>query len=407
MKKLTALILAFIMVVSMAASLTGCAFIDSDRDEPKKHSHIFGADNEDDDDEDDDDGDDKFSGPASTTGDDEDGREEIVTRDDDDNYPYEEDETSGKDEVSRPRSVSLSEIEVIAERASLYERSVEDSYGKEYDGPYYDLCSYSNKYGDRDGKYLTQSFVDFNVDGEYGYLTGTYFTREDQEEDFDVELMIYADGELVYYSGPMCRRDRAVSFAVDIDYCYELRIISRSYDYTGMGTNPGIILTDAFVHEDYSGELTDGEYLNTDLISLGDVHLYSSNTTITAGAVKDAYGKVHKGFYLDLCSWASTTNPHFATAEYLLDGEYNYFSGTFFAREDQPEKYTINFKIYADEELIYESGYISRKTKAKDFCVDVSGCEFLRVETITSDYTSIGSNPGVILMNPVVSMERP
>lgn len=374
MKKIMSLLLVLIMLLCVFA---GCA--ESSHNEPYSPSESQNP-------------------PHITSGTDSD--DPATPQDTEDNTP--QTTPSTEPPATEPVSVPLDKLEVVSETDNCSHSKVSDSYGNAYPGPYYDFCSYGK--ASKDNEYITEDYTEFAVNGQYRYLTGTYFARKGQKEDADVELMIYADDELVYYSGNITRRTKAISFAVDLKDCEILRISSRSYDYSG-STNPGIILVDAVVHKEYSGTLTKGEYLNTELTPLTDLHIYSQDGTIAAGPVNDAYGNIYKGIYLDLCSWGGF-NPREADIEFVANGEYKYFSGTIFTRADQLERFTIEFKIYADDELIYSSGVMNRSTKAVDFCVDITGCEMIRVMTTSSDYTSVDVNPGVIVMNPVVSNEK-
>lgn len=122
---------------------------------------------------------------------------------------------------------------------------VKDSFGNVYKGIYADLCSYGDYVGDFDH----QDYTDFVNDGDYRYISGTFFTREKQSESYEIEFMIYADDRLVYTSGMIGRRDGAIEFEVELGDCNLIRIMSRSRNYTDSGTNPGIIVIDTFVSQ--------------------------------------------------------------------------------------------------------------------------------------------------------------
>lgn len=313
--------------------------------------------------------------------------------------------------VEEETAVALQDLTVITDEASFSKSSVKDSYGNEYEGPYYDFCSWGRN--TNDDEYITQSYMEFNVNGAYRYLTGTIFTRAKQSEDHSIELLVYADDELVFQSEPLTRKDRAIELAVDIGSCDVLRIASRTYEYSS-NTNPGIILVGGMVTNRFDGELTEGVEINPDLVPLTDLHVYGDHSdvlsNIEAGAVKDSFGNVYKGIYLDLCSYGNYGGVDFDTQAYtdfVTNGEYNYFSGTFFTRSGQAENAAIEFLIYADDELIYSSGMIDRSAKAVDFCVEIKDCQLLRVMSRSVYYTSTGTNPGIILVDPVVSTEKP
>lgn len=307
--------------------------------------------------------------------------------------------------------VPLHELSIISDDVSLHTSSVKDSYGNKYDGPYYDFCSWGDSY--EDDEYITQSYIEYNVEGKYRYLTGTVFTRKNQDEDHSIELLVYADDELIFQSEPMTRRDKAFEFAVDIGNCEVLRITSRTYE-SSSNTNPGIILVNGFVCNEFNGDLTEGVEINNDLVPLTDLYVYGDHSkvldNIDAGVVKDSYGNIYKGIYLELVSYGDYGGVDFDTQAYtdfVTDGDYKYFSGTFFTRKGQAENYSIEFLIYADDELVYSSGMIDRSTKAVDFCVDINECDMLRVMSRSVNYTDSGTNPGIILVDAVVSTEKP
>ena len=325
------------------------------------------------------------------------------------NTPMEED--SAIQETVKEKQVALHNLPVITKEASFREASVSDAYGNSYEGPYYDFCSWGNSR--KEGEYITQSYMEYRLDGQYRYLVGTIFTRAQQLEEHSIELLVYADDVLVFQSEPLARRDKALELAVDIGYCDVLRIASRSYEYTST-TNPGIILVDGAVCNSIDGELTEGVKVNPDLVPLTSLHVYGDHSrvldNISVGVEEDSYGNVYKGIYMELVSYGNYGGRDFDTQAYtdfVTNGEYNYFSGTFFARPQQSETYTIEFLIYADDKLVYSSGMIDRSTKAIDFCVDIRGCEILRVMSRSVNYTVYGTNPGIILIDPVVSTKRP
>ncbi len=321
-----------------------------------------------------------------------------------------EDESSlPEDDISQPEdetpsTKALSELSVVSSSSNKVNNSIEDSYGNKYDGPYFDLCCY----GDSNvrGEYITQSYTDFWAGGEYRYLSGTFFTRASQPDEFDIEFMVYADDELVYYSGDINRRTSAINFTIDINNCDVVRIIGRSYDYASSGTNAAIVLTDAFVLNEFYGELTESADINLDLVPITDLHLFYTDGYIYAGRKEDSYGNVYKGINIELCSYGNYSGTEYdvqSSAEFVANGNYNSFSGTFFTRTNQSPDYTIEFLIYADNELIYSSGEISRSTEAIDFTVDITGCTMLKIQSRSVDYTSSGTNPAIILVDAYVS----
>lgn len=403
MKKLLAILLILSMLFSLTIAMTGCEE-SSDR---RSSSSRRDRDDDDDDDRDDDDDDDDAAGVA-------DDWHEVPADTDRENSAVTEPPVVAP---TRPSDYvepfALFAMPIISEDTNLRKDNVEDSYGNEYDGPYFDLCSYG--YAPGDDAYITEAATEFNLDGKYRYFSGTFFTRDRQSEDYTIEFMVYADDTLIFRSEPISRKTKAVNFTIDIGNCEILRIASRSYDHTNTGTNPGIILVNALVTNEYYGDLTESAEINHNLIPLTDLHLYGTDSSaggnnIHAGGVENAYGTLYKGIYLSLVSWGNASGKDYekqAYCEFVNNGGYRYLSGTIFARAGQSEDYTIEFMVYADDELVYSSGPIDRSTKPIDFVVEVGECDLIRVQTRTKDYTSVGTNPGIYLFDAMVSVEAP
>lgn len=400
MKKLLAILLILSMLFSLTIALTGCD------DSSDRRSSSSRRDRDDDDDDD---------APISA-GRDDDHIDAPVDAEPGDFAVSEATEppthTGELNEVV-PVAVPLADLPIISDDKNLSKNDVKDAYGNEYVAPYFDLCSYGSAH--RDGEYITQAVTEFNLDGKYRYFSGTFFTRAKQSENYTIEFMVYADDVLIFRSEPISRKTKAIDFTIDIGNCDVLRITSRSYDYTSTGTNPGIILVNAHVLNDYSGRLTESAEINHNLVPLTDLHLYGTDSraggdNIDAGCVEDSYGTLYKGIHLELVSWGTTGGKDYdkqAYCEFVNNGQYRYLSGTIFTRPEQSENYTIEFMVFADDELVYSSGPIDRSTKPIDFVVEIGECDLIRVQTRTKDYTSTGTNPGIFLINPMVSEEKP
>lgn len=396
MKKLLAILLILSMIFSLSVAMTGC------EDSSYSSRSSSRRDRDDDDDDDDDDRDD----------------DDAAGQDDDTDTPVDDEPSdtteaptnSGETNEVVITAVPLAELPIVSDDTNLNKGSVQDAYGNEYEGPYFDLVSYG--YSHRSGKYVTQDATEFNVSGQYRYFSGTFFTRSGQSEDFTVEFMVYADDVLIFRSEPISRKTKAIDFTIDIGNCDVLKITSISYDYTATNTHPGIILVNALVTNKFDGTLTKSAEINHNLIPLTDLHVYGtasgSGDCIVAGPVEDAYGNLYKGIYLDLHNYASNDNDEYvAYMDFVNNGEYRYLSGTFFARAEQPENYTIEFLIYADDELVYRSGYIDRSTKPIDFVVEIGDCDLIRVVSCTTDYSINKPFAGIILIDPFVSTQPP
>lgn len=304
-----------------------------------------------------------------------------------------------------PNTVFLHTMPVYGDKPTYQEGEKKNSYGDTFSGHIYELVAYGK--GSENNKYITVDTASFTLDGAYNYLTGTFFTRSNQNEDYTIELLVYADDELIYCSEPISRKTRSVDLAVDISGCQMLTIAARSYDYSLTSTKPGIYLVNPELHKEYDGALTPGVEINPNLVSLTDLYIYSNSAEIVAGTVKDSYGNSYKGIYMDLCSYTDYNDyTHWDYTEFVNDG-YRYLSGTFFTRHNQNADFEVEFLIYADDELVYSSGTMKRNSKAVDFVVEIGDCDLIKVMSRSSDHTLTGTDPGIILVDAFVSVEEP
>ena len=305
-------------------------------------------------------------------------------------------------------AVPLAEVPVLSDKDYLDDDDVKDAYGNKYEGPYFELSAFGTAGEITEfNSYTRHAEVEFKTDGQYQYLTGTIFANPEQKENDDVELFVYADDELVYYSGLIRRKDKARDIAIEIGNCDILTIESRSFDSRG-NDEPAVILVNAIVTNDFDGTLTEGEDFNTNLYSLTNCHIYSSNSDIEGGTLEDSFGTVHKGLYLDLmCYGEGFTSAHDAKIEYAVNGEYLYLSGTYFANSYQDEHEVVEMFIYADDKLVYESGKVTRADRPVEFCIEIENCDIIRFEA-TSEGNGTGyTKPRIYIMNPMVSNEEP
>lgn len=105
--------------------------------------------------------------------------------------------------------------------------------------------------------------------------------------------------------------------------------------------------------------------------------------------------------YFDLCSYGNdgVRERTQAYTDLATDGKYMYLEGTYFCRQKQHEDYRISFQVFADGKLVYDSGEISKSTEATHFQVAINYADVVRITSISDDYTLMGKNPGVILVD--------
>ena len=85
------------------------------------------------------------------------------------------------------------------------------------------------------------------------------------------------------------------------------------------------------------------------------------------------------------------------SAEYRLYGKYSYITGSLVPYKDIINDGYSQMKIYADDQLVYTSNPIERKTDLFDFSVDISGADYIRID-LNIDYQYSWSS-SLILMD--------
>ncbi len=113
---------------------------------------------------------------------------------------------------------------------------------------------------------------------------------------------------------------------------------------------------------------------------------------------QDSLGNIYTS-YFDLCSYEDNYGKTESYSDFATNGEYMYLEGTIFCRRGQNPEYKISFRVYADGELVYDSGEMSRDTPPKQFKVCINQAQVVRIQSSSSDYTLMEVNPGIILVN--------
>ena len=122
--------------------------------------------------------------------------------------------------------------------------------------------------------------------------------------------------------------------------------------------------------------------------TVGSVTIYRDN-------IEDSYGNKYQGPYLRMWSMNNRSDDesgYISSVEFATGGYYNYFSGTYFCTKMNNDQ-SIEFFIYADDILVYSSGVINNKTKAKKFNININHCDVLKIQTFTTDYHYGTNNP--------------
>lgn len=90
--------------------------------------------------------------------------------------------------------------------------------------------------------------------------------------------------------------------------------------------------------------------------------------------------------YADKCNYFVGTNFNKRSVEYRPNKEYGLLTGIAAPSNGLRDDVSVTLRIYADDELVYTSPVVNRKTEAFRFEVDLTDVEFIKIE-INADFT--------------------
>lgn len=265
-----------------------------------------------------------------------------------------------------------------------------------------------------------EGVVIYPLNGMYSSLSATWALDADWDgASADAgALLIYADERLIYSSSDI-RIDGKLyeDISLNISGCNNLKIEFTRYHYLhGMFTTYGNIgrLNNIWLEPyttPYSVQQSENiaaamrsrntlpESLDISrLPSVKNCQYYESGYR-----VEDCFGTEYANGHFDLCSYHyGSEKPHMASATFRATGNWRYFRGRFFTRQGQNRNFQISFQIFADGNLVYESGMINCETYPIDFDIDIYNADTIMIQSYSEDYTSLGTNPGIILVNAEV-----
>lgn len=95
------------------------------------------------------------------------------------------------------------------------------------------------------------------------------------------------------------------------------------------------------------------------------------------GTASDPFGNDYTRAcnYVHIKRWDQRTS----YIEYRLYGKYNTLTGTIAPHADTDEEKVSCLQVYVDDELVYTSPEIGRKTDAVTFSVDITGAEYIKI----------------------------
>lgn len=159
-------------------------------------------------------------------------------------------DTSSNDVSVIPGRMVLTDLYVFdkSDWVNSYSDDTQNAYGTIFHGPYLQLQAGYNHDKELD---LYVGYIEYVAGRNYQTLTGTYFAIQDQPQDFTSQLLIYADGILIYASEQIGRDIESIDFTVDIGYCNVLRLEIRANDClqgSFYSSQPGVIIVNAEVY---------------------------------------------------------------------------------------------------------------------------------------------------------------
>lgn len=130
-------------------------------------------------------------------------------------------------------------------------------------------------------------------------------------------------------------------------------------------------------------------------VPLTDLYARACDNSVTGNNINedditDPYGTTHKGPYFQLIGNFYAGEYQEAFTELVTGGDYMYLSGTYFTdNSKQFPSYNITFRIYADGELVLDSGLITRDMKPEDFTVRINNAEVVRISAIAGEEVGV------------------
>lgn len=262
--------------------------------------------------------------------------------------------------------------------------------------------------------------ITYPLHGMYSSLTATWVldaNRANANADAGA-LQIFTDDSLAFSSSEISIEGQMYqNVYVDLTGCNILRIEFVGYHYNdGMFSSYGNIgkLNNIWL-EPYMGSSATGKqstrpisnnqntnWNQPESVSIRQLPSVIECLDFSHYSITDQYGNEYKSYY-DFCSYHE--NGYDAKQQYLIlrpQGKWHYLRGRYFARPSQNDGFVICFQIFADDVLVYDSGMIDRNAAPVDFDIDIGYADTVRMQSYSDNYTFMGTNPGIILVNSEV-----
>lgn len=303
------------------------------------------------------------------------------------------------DSINRSRPISLSTLSPFNSGSQYINKFQwntdfpEDPFGNNYsDSENYCITRY-------DPGWLTGSaFAEYSVNGEYTHITGTLSPYKDITENGAIYFQIFADDQLVYTSPLIQRKTEAIDFSADIKGAEFIKIVIQIENSGGSMIMSDILLwRDSDVSEQH---VRDHAVLLSDFSVFNHGCTYIDDITWNVGYPADIVGTDYttcRNYSINRYDpgWLGGS----AYIEYNINGEYSRLSGKLSPYTDIEENGSIYVQIFADDQLVYTSPDITRKTGLIEFSADINFAKYVKV------IVQIRNSGGSLIMSDFV-LER-
>ncbi len=122
--------------------------------------------------------------------------------------------------IAKKMMIARSETDGFVPTFSFYSLPDEDIYGNVYDG----FFSFTGRLSG------VTPFMELSLNRKYALLTAKCYVGGDTKDGDKAELLIYADGVLIYRSGPRDRRADATDIYLDVTNVKVLKVEAHGLD---------------------------------------------------------------------------------------------------------------------------------------------------------------------------------
>ena len=207
--------------------------------------------------------------------------------------------------------------------------------------------------------------AEFFVEGEFSTLRGTIAPHTSMWQDGNIMFMVFADDRLVYSTPSITRTTLAIDFEADVSGAQFIRVEARRPG----GSAATAVLIMGMTLESAANDTVSERPRS--LLELNPVN--SGDWGPNWGILEDSFGNQY-----------FVTSPYIVArqgswAEFFVNSEYSILRGRLVPHYSMGQDITLQFAIYADDERVYTSDYVTRATLAFEFEAEINDAQFIRI----------------------------